>query len=332
MESKLLLKDKFGCPYLFLAPMEGIGDFCLRQAMLKMGGFDELTHEFIRVPINAHIKSITKVYDAKECMPYPFAAQIMGSAPELIAETARALELKGAPRIDLNCGCPSNTVTGKGAGSSLLKDPSMIYQLGKTLCQAVSVPVTIKMRSGYEDTALFQENLSAAEEAGFHFVTIHPRTKKDGYSGQANWELIALAKEQLKIPVVGNGDIRSVDDALKMLKMTKCDALMIGRGALINPWLFLEIRAHFTKQPVVKDFNDLEKYLTTFFASFPKQVKSRQAVNKLKSLFNYLFLYDERLNRREILRSKEDNPDLFFQNALNLLHNFFDKNSQLLFS
>src|SRR3990167_2533439 len=116
------------------------------------------------------------------------------------------------------------------------------------MVDAVSIPVTVKMRSGYDDISLFKENLLAAQESGISYLALHPRTKLNGYKNSANWDLIAEAKSLLRIPVVGNGDVLNVTDALKMLSHTHCDALMIGRGSLINPFIFHEIRSHFSKK------------------------------------------------------------------------------------
>ena len=233
---------------LILAPMEGVGDKTFRKAMASVGGFDEAVMDFLSVPKTAHVKSLAKKYQADEMNPIPMAAQLMGSVPELMADMAKEVERRGAKRIDLNCGCPSNTVTGNGAGSSLLKNPNLLHTIAKAMCKAVSVPVTLKMRSGYENTTLFKENLKAAEESGIAFLTLHPRTKIDGYGPPAKWELIAEAKSILKIPVVGNGDILTVQDALNMIKQTNCDALMIGRGSIINPFIFQQIKDHFPRQ------------------------------------------------------------------------------------
>src|ERR1700733_2263762 len=145
----ILPKDVNGCPFLLLAPMEGVGDRSFRKAMASIGGFDEAVTEFIRVPTNAHVKSLAKVYQANETTPIPLAAQIMGSDPDLMGAMAHEIATRGAPRIDLNCGCPSNTVTGRGAGSSLLKDPNLLFQNAQAMVRAVPVPVTLKMRSGY---------------------------------------------------------------------------------------------------------------------------------------------------------------------------------------
>src|SRR5262245_33524276 len=123
----LLPKDVHGCPHLQLAPMEGVGDKTFRKAMASIGGFDEAVRDFLRVPRCAHVESLAREYEADELSPIPLAAQIMGAEPDLMAAMAVELAKKGAPRIDVNCGCPSNTVTGKGAGSSLLKEPNFLY-------------------------------------------------------------------------------------------------------------------------------------------------------------------------------------------------------------
>lgn len=301
----VLPKDINGCPYLFLAPMEGVGDRCFRKAMASIGGFDEAVTDFIRVPSNAHVKSLAKVYDAKETAPIPLAAQLMGSDPVLMADMAKEIESKGALRIDLNCGCPSNTVTGRGAGSSLLKDPSTLYEVAKALVSAVKVPVTIKMRSGYEDISLFKENLLAAQESGAQFITLHPRTKVDGYTPPAKWELIAEAKSLLRIPVVGNGDILNVSHAIGMLKMTKCDALMIGRGAVTNPFIFHQIRAHFSRNTFLPDWEGLVRYFEVYLAEIPADMPVRNKISKMKQLMSFLFKGNEELlrHRQSILTS-----------------------------
>lgn len=301
----LLPKDPHGCPYLQLAPMEGVGDFCFRKAIASIGGFDEAVRDFLRVPANAHVKSLSKCYCPDELAPIPLAAQIMGSDSALMAAMAQELMLKGAPRIDVNCGCPSHTVTGRGAGSSLLKDPNILYEVARSVVLAVSIPVTIKMRSGFDDTSLFKENLLAAQESGVRYITLHPRTKVDGYGPPAKWELIAEAKSLLKIPVVGNGDILSVDDALKMLQITQCDGLMIGRGSLINPFIFHQIQAHFAKAPCPPQSEKLMDYLHVYLASMSPETPMKLRINKLKQLLGFLFKGSSRLleHRQQILTS-----------------------------
>lgn len=300
----LLPKDSNGCPFLILAPMEGVGDRCFRKAMASVGGFDEAVTDFLRVPSNAHVKSLARAYQSDEMAPIPIAAQLMGSDPDLMADMAKEIEARGAPRIDLNCGCPSNTVTGRGAGSSLLRDPSLLHENAKAIVNAVSVPVTLKMRSGYEDTSLFKENLLAAQESGVSYLTLHPRTKVEGYGPPANWDLIAEAKSILKIPIVGNGDILNTSDALKMLRHTNCDALMIGRGSVINPFVFHQIRSHFAGKIYRAEWKSLSRYIEVYVEQLIPDVPERTKVNKMKQMMSFLFKGNENLlNKRQMILS-----------------------------
>ncbi|WIA38597.1 hypothetical protein OEZ86_001907 [Tetradesmus obliquus] len=234
--------------------MENLADRPARIALKQaIGGFDEACTEFIRVPgrsdkPSATTRGICAAYDVFELGDVPLAAQLMGSNVQLLAAAAeRLVHVKGAPRIDLNCGCPANVVTGGGAGSSLLRDPQQMHAVVASLVAAVgaSAAVSVKMRSGFTDTSLFRENLLAVQEAGAHFVTVHPRTKSQSYNGRADWALIAEAKQLLSIPVIGNGDVVSVGSALAMLQQTGCDGLMVGRGALQDPLLFHRLKQHF---------------------------------------------------------------------------------------
>lgn len=323
----LLAKNPNGCPFLLLAPMEGVGDRCFRKAMASVGGFNEAVTDFIRVPSNAHVKSLAREYQADELKTIPLAAQLMGSDPELMGSMAQEIVLRGAPRIDLNCGCPSHRVTGRGAGSSLLKDPGFLYEVAKSIVASVSIPVTIKMRSGYEDISLFKENLLAAQESGVRYITLHPRTKVDGYGPPARWDLIAEAKTIVKIPVVGNGDILTVENARAMLKETSCDALMIGRGSVINPFIFHQIQADFSGIAYKPKWEDLLRFIHAYVSEFPEEMPSKSRVNKLKQLLGFLFKGNEQLlsYRNQILTATFPNADLFLQYALSLLEKGFSQ-------
>lgn len=321
----LLPRNSDGCPFLILAPMEGVGDRSFRKAMASIGGFDESVRDFLRVPSNAHVKSLARQYESDEIAPIPLAAQLMGSDPELMAEMAIEMQARGASRIDLNCGCPSNTVTGRGAGSSLLKEPSYLNKIARAMVQAVTIPVTAKLRSGFNDTSLFKENLLAAEESGIAYLTLHPRTKIDGYGPPARWDLIAEAKSILKIPVVGNGDILTVKDALKMLDETCCDALMIGRGSVINPFIFHEIKAHFAGVPYEKKWSALAHFFNVYLASIPLEIPEKTRVNKMKQLMSFLFKGNEKLleKKQDILKYGEKNVLAFLDFALPELQKAF---------
>jgi tRNA-dihydrouridine synthase len=316
----ILPKDPHGCPYLFLAPMEGVGDRSFRRAMAFVGGFDEAVTEFLRVPSNAHIESLARVYQADETHPIPLAAQIMGSDPELLALMAIELEKRGAPRIDLNCGCPSNTVTGRAAGSSLLKSPELVQKIATVLVNAVSVPVTLKMRSGFLDTTLFRENILAAEESG---VTLSRsiRGLKLRVMGRCTLGAHCRSKALLKIPVVGNGDILTVEDAVRMLKETSCDALMIGRGSIINPFIFHQIRSYFAKRSHKASFLELQSYLEVYMAELAKTCSEKVRVSKMKQLMGFLFKSHSSLleQRTVILRSTLSDVGAFVDFALTLL-------------
>lgn len=314
----LLPKNINGCPYLLLAPMEGVGDRTFRRAMASIGGFDEGVRDFLRVPSNAHVESLAQFYEPDELSPIPLAAQLMGSDLHLMGAMAVEIERRGAKRIDLNCGCPSNTVTGRGAGSSLLKEPNFLHQVAKAIVQAVKIPVTAKLRSGFEDTSLFRENLLAAQESGIQYLTLHPRTKVDGYGPPANWDLIAEAKSILKIPVVGNGDILTVEDATRMLSHTGCDALMIGRGSVTNPFIFHEIKAHFANKRFEKTWGDLERYFQVYLNEMLPNLSDKVRVNKMKQLMSFFFKGNAELlsKKQQILTSSFTHVEPFLNFAL----------------
>ena len=302
---------------LFLAPMEGLGDRTFRLALNTIGGFDEACTEFIRVPKNAHVRSLAKVYDSEELAPTPLAAQVMGDNEELMAAMVNELIDRGAPRVDLNCGCPSNVVVGRGAGSSLLKTPERLHRIVSAVTKAGAdrgIPVTVKMRSGYEDTTLFEENLKAIEEGGAVFITIHPRTKIEGYRPPANWDLIARAKSVTSVPIIGNGDIRCAADAIRMLEQTGCDGLMVGRGAAADPWIFHRIREALERPHRQPSWEETEAYLR-YFARRMEGLRERTQINKLKQLLNHL-LEQHPDQRRELLRGGATTPSLFLESVV----------------
>ncbi len=314
-------------PKLYLAPMEGVATWFFRKSIAQIGGFDECCTEFIRVPINANCKSLAKVYEKNITFPIPQAAQIMGSDPVLLKEMTHHLIERGAPRVDLNCGCPSNVVTGKGAGSSLLKTPDLLYAILSEMKSISKVPITAKVRSGYEDTSLFLENIKAVEAAGCDFITIHPRTKAQGYTGKADWNMIKIAKQTLKIPVVGNGDIQTVEDALKLIEITNADALMIGRGALKNPWIFHEIKKHFNEPSKSFSMEETIRYIQSYIHLMPKEVSPHGQICMLKQLFGYFFWIEELMHttRKEMLRASYISVDEFLKINLPILQQVFEE-------
>ena len=189
---------------------------------------------------------------------HPIGAQLFGSNPETLADAARIVEETGFDTVDLNLGCPAKRVVGCNGGSGLLRDLPKIGEIFRAVRKAVSIPFTVKFRTGWNDAQIVCVELAKmAESEGLNAVALHARTREQGYSGQAQWQWIAAIKQAVRIPVIGNGDIRTPEDAAAMVAETGCDAVMIGRAAPANPWIFRQI-AQYTAtgqydRPTVED-------------------------------------------------------------------------------
>jgi len=206
----------------------------------------------------------------------------------------RELVKRGAYRVDLNCGCPASRVTKKGSGASLLKTPSVLGGVVRSMIGSGSDEfpnITVKMRSGFEDTQLFLENVYSAIDGGARAITVHPRTSYQKYNGLADWNLIGEARKISTVPIIGNGDITSVQRAAEIVESTGCDAIMIGRGAVRNPWLFHEIRAHFTGETIAPPGIEDE---WNFWSTYRKAGRdfggtARGNTGRLKMILGYYF-------------------------------------------
>jgi nifR3 family TIM-barrel protein len=189
---------------------------------------------------------------------HPIGAQLFGANPETLAEAARIVEETGFDLVDLNLGCPAKKVVGSNGGSGLLRDLPRIGEIFRAVREAVAIPFTVKFRLGWNDNEIVCLELARMAEAeGLNAVAVHARTREQGYSGQARWEWIARVKQAVKIPVIGNGDVHSPEAAVAMVAQTGCDAVMIGRAAPSNPWIFRQI-AQYTatgsyERPAVED-------------------------------------------------------------------------------
>ena len=173
---------------------------------------------------------------------HPIAAQLFGSNPDTLAEAARIVQDTGFDTVDLNLGCPAKRVVGCNGGSGLLRDLPRIGEIFRTVRKAVTIPFTVKFRLGWNDGQIVCVELARMAEAeGLNAVALHARTREQAYTGQARWEWIAAIKQAVRIPVIGNGDIRTPEDAAAMIEQTGCDAVMIGRAAPANPWIFRQI-------------------------------------------------------------------------------------------
>jgi tRNA-dihydrouridine synthase B len=225
---------------------------------------------------------------------HPIGAQLFGSNPATLAEAARIVEDTGFDTVDLNLGCPAKRVVGCNGGSGLLRDLPKIGEIFRAIRKAVTIPFTVKFRTGWNDVQIVCVELARMAEAeGLNGVALHARTREQGYSGRAQWQWIAAVKETVAIPVIGNGDIRTPEDAAAMIAETGCDAVMIGRAAPANPWIFRQI-AQYTatgsyEQPTVEDrYRMIRAYFEMLLAEteatkdLPRDARMGDPVGKMK--------------------------------------------------
>jgi tRNA-dihydrouridine synthase B len=231
-----------------LAPLAGISNLPFRLIARSFGCALAYTE---MISANGLIRKTDKTFDyLKTCAEdKPLGMQIFGADPDLMAEAARIVVERGADLVDINLGCPVKKVIKAGAGAILMKDPERIARIIVAVRKAVAIPVTVKIRSGWNRGSINALEIARiAEASGADALTIHGRTADQGYSGAADWQIITAVKETVRIPVIGNGDIRQAQDAIEMMRQTSCDAVMVGRGSLGNPWLFQDINRMLARQ------------------------------------------------------------------------------------
>lgn len=235
-----------------LAPMAGITDTSFRRLCHEQGASFTVSEMvsakgFLHAPENARALSELLHLDADEGA---VGLQLFGHEPAVLAEAAARLESRGFAFIDINMGCPAPKIVSNGDGSALMRDEALAARCVEAVSRAVRLPVTVKMRSGWDERSVNAPRLARlCEEAGARMICVHARTRNQLYAGRADLDVIAQVKRAVRIPVLGNGDIFSGEDALAMLRQTGCDGVMVGRGARGNPWIFAQIRAALSGAP-----------------------------------------------------------------------------------
>ncbi len=236
-------------PATVLAPMAGLTDTVFRQFIRRLGGCGLIMTEFTSsdaitrewpLPANKRRRALRYLdFDPDE---RPISAQLFGSDPARLADAARIVEQLGFDALDLNLGCPAKKVVKCNGGSGLLRDLGLLERILQTVRAAVRLPFTLKFRSGWSDQEIVARDVARlAEDCGLNAVALHPRTRLQGFGGVADWRLIAEVKQSVSIPVIGNGDVQTPEDAARMVAETGCDAVMVGRAAASNPWIFRQI-------------------------------------------------------------------------------------------
>ncbi|WP_159914363.1 tRNA-dihydrouridine synthase [Pantoea sp. 18069] len=286
---------------LLLAPMEGLLDFVLRDVLTRVGGADRCVSEFIRVtgtvlPDKVFLRTMPELRNGSRTLAgVPVRAQLLGSDPQSLAENAANLARLGPEGIDLNFGCPAKVVNRHGGGAALLQDPEHIARVVEAVRRAVPahLPVSAKMRLGFNDTGLMRECAQAMAQGGACEIVVHARTKLDGYRPPAYWELIPRIREAVCVPVIANGEIWTVEEALRCRAQSGCDDLMLGRGIVADPGLALAIRAAVEGPqaggPSVEvSWPSLLPQIARFWEMVCEDLEPRQRAGRLKQWLNLL--------------------------------------------
>lgn len=303
-KSMIDLKDK-----LILAPMAGVTDLPFRL-LCKEQGCDVLYTEMVSAKAVLYKNRNTEPLMTYQQQEHPIGLQLFGSEPEVMAKIASQVQERGYDFIDINMGCPVPKIVNNNEGSALMKQPKLVGEIVSAMVKATEIPITVKIRKGFDENRVNAVEIARIiEESGASAVAVHGRLRSEYYSGQADWDTIRQVKEAVHIPVIGNGDLTSPQDVLRMREETGCDAFMIGRGAKGNPFIFFQMKTYFEKgyipeKPSLSDMvqvmlrhahmmveykgeftgiHEMRKHVAWYTTGYPRSSKLRDQVNHVES-------------------------------------------------
>lgn len=284
----------------FLAPMAGIADRAFRELCVQYGAAYTVTEMVSSKGLTMGDKKSAQLLTLGN--EHPSGAQIFGDDPDIMAAAAvRCLDFK-PDVIDINMGCPAPKVAMNGGGSSLLKKPELAFEITKAVVSAVDIPVTVKIRKGWDDESVNAvEMAQLLEKAGVSAIAVHGRTRQQMYSGTVDYEVIKQVKQSVSIPVIGNGDITDEQSAAIMLEKTGCDAVMAGRGALGNPWLFSQINAYLDECRVLPAPTVTQK-MTTMLRHIEKMIEYKGEYTAMREARHHTAYYTKGMRGGAALR------------------------------
>lgn len=302
---------------IYLAPMQGLCDATMRDLLTRIGGFDACVSEFVRITHTIHSRATWLRYVPEIANQNftpsntPCITQILGSDENLMAQNALNAVAWGVNAIDLNFGCPAPTVNKHQGGAVLLKQPERIYHIVKTLREALPahIPLTAKMRLGFDNTDLALENAQAIAQGGASEITIHARTKVQGYEPPAHWHWLKIIRQHVNIPIIANGDVFTLEDYIAIRQQSGCTDVMLGRGAVMCPDLARQIQQYqYDKTIQIANFNEIMEWIRLFFILCQeKEPKGKYAIARLKQWLGMMkSIYPEAAQLFECIRTLKE--------------------------
>jgi nifR3 family TIM-barrel protein len=280
------IRDVEISPPLVLSPMAGVTDVPFRALLKRRGGIGLTVSEFISVEGLTRNNPKSKRQMRFHEFERPFAVQIFGGQPARMAMAAEMAQEVGADILDINCGCPAPKVVKHGGGSGLLKDLPRLETILKEIKKVITIPLTVKIRAGFYDSHRNAVEVARmAEACGAEHIALHGRTKEQAYKGLADWDLVRQVKEAVKVPVSGSGDVLTVEDAFRRWRETNCDGILIGRGAMANPWIFRQIEDTLAgREPFQPTLEDKRAVLLEYFELLRADMPEFAAIGRMKQL------------------------------------------------